>query len=87
MTFAVCGCVPTCWRNVRFHVLCSTNDQHDILQLLQVPLVCHGALDKDQSVKPLLVDCTTTYCILQDGVYLHNCVNFQRCRTLCFVCS
>jgi hypothetical protein len=40
-------------------MLCSLHDQNDhILQLLQVPPVCYGALHKYQPNIPLVANCT-----------------------------
>jgi len=47
---------------------CTLNDWNElILQMLQVSLVCNGTLHKDQSNKPLLVDCTSHGAFFQDG--------------------
>jgi len=64
------------------HMPCSLNDQNDvILQLLQVLLVCYGAIYKNWSNKPLLADCTLhgTFCRME--WHLHDSVDFQRPRT------
>jgi len=68
------------------HMPCSLNDcNYLILQVLQVPLVCYGALHKDQTNKHLLPDCTSHSAFfrlqwhLHDSVWIFKAQNFMFC--------